>query len=451
MPVKPETILRRVRLLPKCQFELYLEFKDWLQNEQDNSERNWLNYFKVLVLFSDHIGSKELKDVTKDEVVTFLDKRKKSIEADPDKKWVVTWNHYLNRLIGFYRWMHNHPKNIDMEDWETPEPVCSIKRKKNKRISSYSPNDVWSIDELLLAVKYCTNIRDKVILTLSWDMAARNHEMTKLKLKDIKFKEKYADATTSWDTKTGMRTTPLIVSFPYLRELINNHLFSSSPGAFVILSLTTNKALRPDSIWGITDAIKHRITRMLQNNEIKGKDKETLSELIKKPWNPYLIGRHSSLTEKTSMLTDHQLTKYAGWTPNTKRRATYIHMSGKEVSNPILEYHGIQVAKKPKSTRKECSKCGFINTVEASLCSKCSFVLSTAAWEQTKLEEQQEKKDMGLTISALKQEVENLKENQKDEQKRFEQYLEYREQKKKQELEDEIKRHDQSKKVLYDQ
>jgi len=303
-----------------------------------------------------------------------------------------------------------------MEDWETPEPVCSIKRKKNKRISSYSPNDVWSIDELLLVVKYCSNIRDKVILTLSWDMAARNHEITKLKLKDIKFKEKYAEATTSWDTKTGMRTTPLIVSFPYLRELVNNHPFSSSPNAFVILSLTTNKPLQPDSMWGITDAIKQKISRMLQNDDIKGKDKETLSELIKKPWNPYLIGRHSSLTEKTSMLTDHQLTKYAGWTPNTKRRSTYIHMSGKEVSNPLLEYYGIQVAKKPKPTRKECSKCGFINTVEASMCSKCSFVLNTAAWEQTKLEEVQEKKDLNLTISALKQKIENLEKNQSEKQ-----------------------------------
>ena len=76
MPVKPETILRRVKLLPEYQSKLYLEFKDWLENEQDNSERNWLNYFKVLVLFSDHIGSKKL-DVTKEDVITFLDKRKK--------------------------------------------------------------------------------------------------------------------------------------------------------------------------------------------------------------------------------------------------------------------------------------------------------------------------------------------------------------------------------------
>lgn len=89
MPIKPETILRRVRLLPECQSQLYLEFKDWLEDEQDNSERNWINYFKVLVLFSDHIGPKKLEDVTKDDILSFLDKRKKSIAAYPDKKWVV--------------------------------------------------------------------------------------------------------------------------------------------------------------------------------------------------------------------------------------------------------------------------------------------------------------------------------------------------------------------------
>ena len=76
MPVKPETIFRRVESLPECQSKIYLEFKNWLINEQDNSERNWLNYFKVLVLFSDHISSKKLKDVTKYDVIVFLDKRK---------------------------------------------------------------------------------------------------------------------------------------------------------------------------------------------------------------------------------------------------------------------------------------------------------------------------------------------------------------------------------------
>jgi hypothetical protein len=73
-----------------------------------------------------------------------LDKRKKSIAVDPDKKWVVTWNHCLNRLIGFYRWMHNHPKNTDIEDWET------VTARATQGIPMRLPNltvDMWTIGE----------------------------------------------------------------------------------------------------------------------------------------------------------------------------------------------------------------------------------------------------------------------------------------------------------------
>lgn len=294
MPTKPETILKKMGALPYYQLKLCLQFKEWLEYENDNSERNWINYFKILDLFADHIGNKMFEDVNREDILSFLDKRKKSIDEDPEKKWIVTWNGYLSRLLGFYRWLYNYDKEKDREEWVTPEIFASIKRKKNKRISSYSPTDVWSIVELLTVVKYCTNPRDKAILTISWDMAARNHEMVKLRLKDIVFKEKYAEATTSWDTKTGMRTSPLIISFPYLRDLINIHPFANSPDAFLILSHTSNKPLSSNSIWGITKDLKNKITKMLENGDIKETDKEILTGLMKKPWNPYLIGRHSS-------------------------------------------------------------------------------------------------------------------------------------------------------------
>jgi len=412
MPTKPETILKKIESLPDHQSKLCIKFKEWLEYENDNSERNWINYLKILSLFSDHIGNKKFENVTRDDILSFLDKRKKNIDEDSEKKWIVTWNGYLSRLLGFYRWLCNHEK--DKDKWITPEIFASIKRKKNKRISSYSPTDVWNIDELLTVVKYCTNLRDKVILTVSWDMAARNHEMVKLRLRDIVLKEKYAEATTSWDTKTGSRTAPLIISFPYLRELINHHPFANSSDAFLILNHTSYKPLSSDSIWGITNDLKVRITRMLKTGKITGKDKQVLTELMKKPWNPYLIGRHSSLTEKTNILTDHQLTKYAGWVPSTKRRETYIHMSGKEVNNPLLEYHGIAIATKPKSIRNECLRCGCVNTVEASMCNDCSFILTTRGWQDTKLEEEQNKTKMDMMQKQLELQGAMIREMQKN-------------------------------------
>lgn len=419
MPSKPETVLKKIDLLPEYQSELCFSFREHLLEENDNSERNCTNYLKIINLFANHIGKKRFEEVTREDVLSFLDKRKKSIDDDPEKKWIVTWNDYLARLLGFYRWITNHDRKIDQDNWITPEIFSSIKRKKNKRISSYTPNDVWNIDELLTVVKYCSNLRDKAILTISWDMAARNHEMVKLRLKDIVFKEKYAEATTSWDTKTGMRTCPLIISFPYVRELINIHPFAKSSDAFLITSLTTHKPLSSNSIWGITHDLKIRITKMLDDGSINGKDKDILTELMKKPWNPYLIGRHSSITEKTNLLTDHQLTKYAGWVPSTKRRETYIHMSGKEVSNPLLQHHGIEVIKKPKPVRKECAKCGFVNTVEASICSQCSFALDTQGWNIAKSEEKKtrEKNQMLIDeVARLSQAVDFLMNERKQKQ-----------------------------------
>jgi len=413
---KPETVIKQIEELPEIHRRPLLQFKDWLVDDEDSMLSNAANYLRVLKLFSFDLGKKEFKDVTREDVLEFLDKRKKSIDADPDKKWVRTWNDYLARLVGFYRWLHNHEISKYREDWNTPEPFNSIRKKKNRRDSSYTPNDVWEIDELLLAIKYCDNIRDKAVFTIGWDMVSRNHELVKVKIKDIIIKDKYAEISTSWDTKTGVRTCPIIVGFPYLRELLNVHPFSTNPNSFLILSRTTSKPLNPDSLWRISDTLKKRITKMIKDGEIKGDEKDKLIKLLQKPWNPYLMTRHSSLTEKSDILNDFQLKQYAGWGINSTRPRTYVHRRGKQIINPLLQEHGIIEQQKRKSIRQECSKCGHINTTEATLCSKCSFVLNTKAWEQVRLEEVQEKKDLNLTISALKQKIEALEQNQPEEQ-----------------------------------
>jgi hypothetical protein len=87
-------------------------------------------------------------DVQRKEVITaFLDTKIKSVEEDPDRKWITTWNDYLNDIKYFFRWLHNNKiENEHKEkeqialssssDWETP-PFARIKKKKTKRISPY--------------------------------------------------------------------------------------------------------------------------------------------------------------------------------------------------------------------------------------------------------------------------------------------------------------------------
>jgi hypothetical protein len=91
-----------------------------------------------IIPFGNFIGKgKSFLDINKKEqILEFLNTKIKSHDEDPDKRWITTWNNYLNRIRLFYRWLYNHENDIDHENWQTPEFI-KIKNKKSKRISLY--------------------------------------------------------------------------------------------------------------------------------------------------------------------------------------------------------------------------------------------------------------------------------------------------------------------------
>ena len=98
------------------------------------------NNLKASIAFANHLGPEiSFNDIKgKQQVLSFLDSKRKSVDNDPDMKWITTWNHYLNRLKLFFRWFHNRYQRGTEElvcepDWETPEMV-RIKSRKSKRV-----------------------------------------------------------------------------------------------------------------------------------------------------------------------------------------------------------------------------------------------------------------------------------------------------------------------------
>lgn len=88
--------------------------------------------------------------------MAFLDSKKKEADKDPEKKWITTWNYYLNRLKLFFRWLFNRiteSGEIDMSEWKTPE-FMQIKHKKTKRLSVYAESEIWDKEDFLLITKY---------------------------------------------------------------------------------------------------------------------------------------------------------------------------------------------------------------------------------------------------------------------------------------------------------
>jgi hypothetical protein len=73
---------------------------------------------------------------------------------------------------------------------ESPEFLQYLKEKKTKRLSPYVENELWPNEELLPLIKYEFFKRNKAILSLMWDLNARPHEISLLKIKHIRLNDK---------------------------------------------------------------------------------------------------------------------------------------------------------------------------------------------------------------------------------------------------------------------
>jgi hypothetical protein len=112
-----------------------------------------------------------------------------------------------------------------------------IKGKRIKRVSPYLESEIWERDEVLFVTKYEPYKRNKAALTLFCDLDARNHEITLLKIKHLRLKERYGEGEIPYEAKTGSGPILLTCSFPYVRDWLNEHPFRNSPDARLICNL----------------------------------------------------------------------------------------------------------------------------------------------------------------------------------------------------------------------
>lgn len=194
----------------------------------------------TLVYLSRFHSNKKFKDMTKEDIILYMNSLRKSETVDPMHGWVSTYNLYLIILTRFFKWLH-YP---EMSQRERLKPSCvdlpSLRRKEQ---SIYKPSDMWAQEDDILFLKYCPSKRDRCYHAISRDSSCRPHELLKLRIKDIVFKmageRQYAEVLVNG--KTGQRHIPLINSIPYLKDWIENHPQSGNPNSILICGL--NKSL----------------------------------------------------------------------------------------------------------------------------------------------------------------------------------------------------------------
>jgi hypothetical protein len=221
-----------------------------------------------------------------------------------------------------------------------------------------------------------------------WDLNARNHEVTMLKIKHVRLEERYGEGEIPYQAKTGSGPILLTFSFPYVRDWLNEHPFRNTPEARLICNLNNGAPINPEALWTVMSQLKARIRRLIDAGTITDEaEREELRILLTtKKFNPYCL-RHSSISHDSDYLPDYALKKKVRWSMNSKQPSRYIKSRmGNDLKQKILVQNGIIPEREgaPKPTILECGRCRTVCSSECKYCISCSYPLTPLAYEEIK-------------------------------------------------------------------
>jgi integrase/ribosomal protein L40E len=292
---------------------------------------------------------------------------------------------YQNTVRKFWRWL-KAPSGREIDaTWNPPETAWMKTVTFEKNVL---PGDILRPEEKDKMLEVAHHPRDKAYVETSWDSGARPGEILSLRIRDIEFDE-YGAVMTIRRGKTGDRRVRLIESVPSLATWINNHPFRADSNSPTWVNIGT---VNHEERWDYFAARK--LLRELA--EKAG---------IRKRVTAYSF-RHARATQLANYLTEAQLCQHFGWRQGSKMPRTYVHLSGRDVDNRLLELHGL----KPKlegeliQTVKVCIRCSAKNGPESRFCNRCGLPvdLKTALQLDTRIERAEELMEVLLRDSEVK-------------------------------------------------
>lgn len=275
-----------------------------MQTEINLSDHYRKHIIKLLCRFSQRNNNKPFEHITRQEIIAFLNGLRKPETVDPLHKWIGTYNLYGIHLLRFFKWLY-YP-DVEPNKRAKPQVVENIPQLKRKEQSIYKPSDLWSQEDDLLFLKYCQSKRMKCYHAMSRDTGCRPHELLKLRIKDVMFKnagdKQYAEVLLTG--KTGSRHIPLIDSLPYIKDYLD-HEHPQPTNFDALLFAGKRKSLGRQisviSLYTIYDTYKKNLfPKLLDSVNVPQADNQRIRDLLRKPWNPY-IRRHSALTDKSTV------------------------------------------------------------------------------------------------------------------------------------------------------
>jgi site-specific recombinase XerD len=300
-----------------------------------------------------------LSKATKDDIASAIAKIESSEYSSTTKRNIkITVKSFYKHFLG--------------EDVSYPKQIAWIRSATNRN-KKMLPEDILGEEEILKMISAAGNLRDKAIIAVLYDSGIRVGELLSLRAKDLELNDELAHITVNG--KTGMRKVPIAFSAPYLARYLEL-VKEKKPNDYLWTGIGT---------WSSANKLvdDSAIRKLLRQYAAKaGIDKRIYPHLF----------RHSRATYYANKLTEQQLKHFFGWAGDSKMVSTYVHMSGRDIDDAILQINGKKPKEvmAPKLTEKICPKCREPNGIDSLHCSRCGSALELA----TALKEQEMREDI---------------------------------------------------------
>jgi site-specific recombinase XerD len=327
------------------------------------SKTRVLKYANHLKTMSEKM-KKSFLAVNEDDITAFLSELEQSDYAPHTKR---DYRIVLKRLFKF------------LEKGELVKDVKTTLKQNKKKL----PDEILTKDEVRKMIEAAKHPRNKAFIALLYEGGLRIGELASLKMKNVVFDE--WGAIVKVRGKTGERMVRIVSSASLIAAWLEMHPKKEDNEAPLWVNLSSNYKKE-----GITyQGIRQNLKRIAEKAGIK------------KNITPHVF-RHSRATHLARDLTEAEMNVYFGWVPSSDMPATYVHLSGRDVDDKILQIYNLKPKDRDREDAmrpKECPRCQYINAPVSRYCGRCGTILDEG--ERVKLEMKSKQFERDFTDLAV--------------------------------------------------
>jgi len=277
----------------------------------------------------------------------------------------------------FYKVMnggHEHPEKVDF---------FTVGGGQSTTVTR---EDLFTEDELKRLFRGFQNVRDRALIMMLYESAARPGELLSRNIGDFTSNEKGDFIYLQGSKGTPDRTNQLVRAGRTVREWLAQHPFGGSIGDIddpsAPLWVKTQRyscrhcgeipRTHDDSQCEYEANHRERVKYQAFLQRFKRAcERADIPENKRRPYNL----RHTRLTEVATFMGYEQLNKFAGWKPGSDRAKVYVHLNNDDVNQAIRDEYGLTTGTE-EDQPIDCPFCNTTNQPGHSECRTCGRPLT---------------------------------------------------------------------------